>query len=67
MSGSLTAYAPEPPIDRFFVSFWRNAMPKMIAMVVPHGKAKLERIEREVPEPGPRELLIRVHACGLPQ
>jgi alcohol dehydrogenase len=59
------AYAPEPPIDRFFVSFWRNAMPKMIAMVVPHGKAKLERIEREVPEPGPRELLIRVHACGV--
>ena len=40
-------------------------MPKMIAMAVPHGKAKLERVEREVPEPGPRELLIRVHACGV--
>jgi len=40
-------------------------MPKMVAMVVPHGGAKLEQVEREVPRPGPRELLIRVHACGV--
>lgn len=40
-------------------------MPKMIAMVVTHGGAKLQRVERDVPEPGPKELLIRVHACGV--
>ena len=37
----------------------------MIAMVVPHGGAKLQRVEMDVPKPGPRELLIRVHACGV--
>jgi D-arabinose 1-dehydrogenase-like Zn-dependent alcohol dehydrogenase len=40
-------------------------MSKMIAMVVPSSKAKLQRVEREVPKPGARELLIRVHACGV--
>jgi D-arabinose 1-dehydrogenase-like Zn-dependent alcohol dehydrogenase len=40
-------------------------MSKMIAMVVPSPKAKLQRVEREVPEPGAKELLIRVHACGV--
>lgn len=40
-------------------------MPKMIAMVVPKGGAKLQRVERDVPKPGPKELLIRVHACGV--
>jgi D-arabinose 1-dehydrogenase-like Zn-dependent alcohol dehydrogenase len=40
-------------------------MSKMIAMVVPRAGAKLQRAERDVPEPGPRELLIRIHACGV--
>jgi D-arabinose 1-dehydrogenase-like Zn-dependent alcohol dehydrogenase len=40
-------------------------MSKMIAMVVPSPKAKLQRVEREVPKPGAKELLIRVHACGV--
>ena len=40
-------------------------MPKMIAMVVPQAGAKLQRVERDVPTPGPKELLIRVHACGV--
>ena len=40
-------------------------MAKMIAMVVPQAGAKLQRIERDIPAPGPKELLIRVHACGV--
>jgi alcohol dehydrogenase len=40
-------------------------MPKMIAMVVPKGGAKLQRVERDVPTPGPKELLMSVHACGV--
>jgi D-arabinose 1-dehydrogenase-like Zn-dependent alcohol dehydrogenase len=40
-------------------------MPKMIAMAVPHAGGKLERIERDIPAPGPTELLIRVQACGV--
>jgi len=40
-------------------------MTKMIAMVVPQAGAKLQRVERDVPNPGPKELLIRVHACGV--
>ncbi|HZY52574.1 MAG TPA: alcohol dehydrogenase catalytic domain-containing protein, partial [Reyranella sp.] len=40
-------------------------MAKMIAMAVPHAGAKLQRVERDIPQPGPRELLIRVHACGV--
>jgi D-arabinose 1-dehydrogenase-like Zn-dependent alcohol dehydrogenase len=40
-------------------------MPKMIAMVAPEAGAKLQRVERDVPTPGPKELLIRVHACGV--
>jgi len=40
-------------------------MSKMIAMAVPHAGGKFERIERDIPAPGPRELLIRVHACGV--
>src|SRR5262245_24233069 len=40
-------------------------MPKMIAMVAPEAGAKLQRVERDVPIPGPKEVLIRVHACGV--
>jgi len=49
----------------FTVQPWSLAMPKMIAMVVPQAGAKLQRVERDVPNPGPKELLIRVHACGV--
>lgn len=38
---------------------------KMIAMAVPQPGAKFERIERDIPTPGPDEILIRVHACGV--
>ncbi len=37
----------------------------MIAMIVPKRGGKLERVEREVPNPGPKQLLLRVHACGV--
>jgi D-arabinose 1-dehydrogenase-like Zn-dependent alcohol dehydrogenase len=40
-------------------------MPNMIAMMVPRAGGKLERIERPIPEPGPGELLIEIHACGV--
>ncbi len=40
-------------------------MPKMIAMTVPHAGAKLQRVERDIPAPGPRQILLRVHACGV--
>src|SRR5262245_51139935 len=40
-------------------------MPKMIAMVVTEAGGRLQRVERDVPQPGPRDLLIRVHACGV--
>jgi len=40
-------------------------MTKMIAMAVTQGGAKMQRVEREIPTPGPREVLIRVHACGV--
>lgn len=40
-------------------------MTKMIAMAVPKAGGKLERVERDVPEPGPKEVLIKVHACGV--
>ena len=38
---------------------------RMVAMAVPRPGAKFERVEREVPRPGLKELLIRVHACGV--
>ncbi|HEX4770108.1 MAG TPA: alcohol dehydrogenase [Bryobacteraceae bacterium] len=40
-------------------------MSKMIAMVVPEPKAKLQRVERDVPKPDAKQLLLRVHACGV--
>jgi alcohol dehydrogenase len=40
-------------------------MEKMIAWVSPKAGAKLERVERDIPKPGPKEILIRVHACGV--
>src|SRR5690349_3055586 len=32
---------------------------------VPSGGADFEVVEREMPEPGPREVRIRVMACGI--
>ena len=40
-------------------------MSKMIAMVVPQAGAKLQRVERDVPKPSAKQLLLRVHACGV--
>jgi alcohol dehydrogenase len=40
-------------------------MTTMRAMAVPKAGAKLQLQESEVPRPGPREVLIRVHACGV--
>jgi alcohol dehydrogenase len=40
-------------------------MTRMIAMQVPHAGGKLERVERDVPRPGARDVLIKVHACGV--
>ena len=40
-------------------------MTKMRAMIVPAAGAKLRLEEREVPQPGPHEVRIRVQACGV--
>lgn len=40
-------------------------MSKMRAMLVPSPGAKLRIEEREVPQPGPHEVRIRVQACGV--
>jgi len=40
-------------------------MSKMRAMVVREAGGKLQLEERDVPQPGPQEARIRVHACGV--
>jgi alcohol dehydrogenase len=40
-------------------------MARMRAMVVPQAGAKLELIERDLPQPGKHEVRVRVHACGV--
>jgi D-arabinose 1-dehydrogenase-like Zn-dependent alcohol dehydrogenase len=40
-------------------------MAKMKAVQVPKPGAELELVEREVPNPGPRQVRIRVQACGI--
>jgi D-arabinose 1-dehydrogenase-like Zn-dependent alcohol dehydrogenase len=40
-------------------------MDKMRAMIVPAAGSKLRLEEREIPEPGPHEVRLRVHACGV--
>jgi len=40
-------------------------MTTMIAMQVPQAGGRLERVERAIPEPGAKEVLIAVHACGV--
>jgi D-arabinose 1-dehydrogenase-like Zn-dependent alcohol dehydrogenase len=39
--------------------------PHMRAVQVPLPNAPLERITRDIPEPGPGEVRIRVEACGI--
>ena len=40
-------------------------MAKMKAVVVPKPGANFDLVERDVPEPGPRQVRIRVRACGI--
>jgi D-arabinose 1-dehydrogenase-like Zn-dependent alcohol dehydrogenase len=40
-------------------------MPKMKAVQVPKPGADFEIVERDIPEPGPRQVRIRVQACGV--
>lgn len=40
-------------------------MAKVTAMVVPEKGGEFRREERDIPQPGPREVLIRVQACGV--
>ena len=40
-------------------------MAKMYAMVVPQVNGPFERVERDLPEPGPHEVRIAVQACGV--
>jgi D-arabinose 1-dehydrogenase-like Zn-dependent alcohol dehydrogenase len=40
-------------------------MASMRAVVVPEPGSDFELVTREVPEPGPEEALVRVHACGV--
>jgi len=41
------------------------AMPKMKAVQVPKAGADFEIVEREIPQPGPGQVRIRVQACGV--
>lgn len=40
-------------------------MPKMKAVQVPKPGADFEIVERDIPQPGPRQVRIRVQACGV--
>lgn len=40
-------------------------MPKMRAVQVASAKAPFEIVEREIPEPGPGKVRIKVQACGI--
>jgi D-arabinose 1-dehydrogenase-like Zn-dependent alcohol dehydrogenase len=40
-------------------------MAKMKVIQVPKPKADFEIVEREIPEPGPGQIRIKVHACGV--
>jgi D-arabinose 1-dehydrogenase-like Zn-dependent alcohol dehydrogenase len=40
-------------------------MPKMKVVQVPRAGADFEIIERDIPQPGPRQVRIRVQACGI--
>src|SRR5690348_17046351 len=62
------ASAGSPVYGRHYrnsVDVRRAVMTTMLAMVVPGPGAKLRAEERELPEPGPDEVRIRVQACGV--
>jgi len=40
-------------------------MGTMRAVQVSRPGGEFELVERDVPEPGPGEALVRVHACGI--
>jgi len=40
-------------------------MASMRAVVVSEPGAEFELVQREIPEPGPEDALVRVHACGV--
>ncbi len=40
-------------------------MPKMRAVQIPRPKGPFEIVEREIPEPGPGTVRIKVQACGI--
>ena len=40
-------------------------MPKMRAVLVTRPGGPFEMVEREIPQPGPRQVRVRVQACGL--
>ncbi len=40
-------------------------MASMRAIVVSEPGAEFELEQREIPEPGPEDALVRVHACGV--
>src|SRR5208282_5263528 len=51
--------------DKFLSQGERMAMPKMKAVQVPKAGADFEIVEREIPQPGPGQVRIRVQACGV--
>jgi D-arabinose 1-dehydrogenase-like Zn-dependent alcohol dehydrogenase len=40
-------------------------MPKMRAVQVPQAKGDFEIVERDIPDPGPGSVRIKVQACGI--
>jgi len=40
-------------------------MAKMRAMQVAKAGGPLELVEKEIPAPGPGQVLVKVHACGI--
>src|SRR5712671_2430672 len=43
----------------------RTSMPKMRVVQVSRPGGPFEMVEREIPQPGPREVRVKVQACGL--
>ena len=40
-------------------------MPRMKAAQVPKPNAEIEIVERDIPDPGPRQVRLKVEACGI--
>jgi D-arabinose 1-dehydrogenase-like Zn-dependent alcohol dehydrogenase len=56
---------PEPTAIKQIGIEGRQRMAKMKAVQVPKAGAEFEIVEREIPEPGGRQVRIRVQACGI--